>query len=127
MTAYFVFKQIDQDLAEREFVFALEDEGKAALARAIIADPKDPRRSVSGTVSTQPVWYNPEWSFHFDPNTINFFELSIEVCDANVSWIEKNITETNATGLPNEFWCPWSSKLDREVFPKSDAAAEIRS
>jgi len=117
MTSYFAFKQIDDNDVVREFVFAVSDTETALEARRIIADPSHLKRHVKGTIVPSAAWYNPEWSFHLAPSSIGFFELSVEVCDANVSWVEDHLSEIGGSALPGNHWCPWSSQLDREVFP----------
>ncbi len=122
MSGYFVFTQTDPKGQLREFVFFVQDPAKAQEARAILSDPKATKRSVSGTIVRQPVWYNPGWSFHLDPASINFFQLAMEVCDANATWVEENLPTLGGDALPGLFWCPWSPKLDREVTPEPDPA-----
>jgi hypothetical protein len=117
MLSYFVFQQRDLKEDVREFVFAIDDSKKADEARRIIADPKSTKRQVSGTIVPSQVWYNAEWSYHLDPSTVGFFELAMEVCDANVQWVEENLGDIGGSALPGLFWCPWSSRLIREVFP----------
>lgn len=117
MQAYFVFAQEDPGGAAKEFVFAVDDPAIAQEARRIIADPSSTKRQVSGTIVPTRAWYNPSWSFHLDPNSISFFELAAEVCDANVTWVEDNLAIIGGSALPGMHWCPWSSKLQREVFP----------
>jgi hypothetical protein len=113
-TAYFVFVQESPEGKMREFIFKL-NEAKIKQARAIIADPNSRQRHVEGTIVVGRVPYNPDWSFHLDPTTVSFFELAVEVCDANATYVEAHLSEIGGATLPNKFWCPWSSKLSREV------------
>ena len=117
MLAYFVFLQPDLDGNHHEFVFAISDPVKVETARVILSNPSDGRRRVSGIINPTPAWYNPGWSFHLKPESIDFFELAMEVCDANACWVEENLADIGGAALPGNFWCPWSSLLDREVFP----------
>lgn len=117
MQAYFVFAQEDPHGNAREFVFAVEDPAMAAEARRILANPNSTKRQVSGIIVPTQAWYNPHWSFHLDPSSVNFFELAAEVCDANVAWVEENLLHLGGSALPGMHWCPWSSKIQREVFP----------
>lgn len=116
MTAFFVFTQPDSKGNLLEFVFALSEPDKIEAARSIISDPTNLRRRVSGIISPTRAWYNPEWSFCLVPESVGFFELSMEVCDANACWVEAHLDEIGDSTLPGLFWCPWSSLLDREVF-----------
>lgn len=68
-------------------------------------------------VTRSPRWapYNPRWSFHCDPATVGFFDVAIEVCDATLPYVEDHLDEAGGAFLPGAYWCPWSSKLTREV------------
>lgn len=52
--------------------------------------------------------YNPQWSWHLEPETISFYGMSTELCDGRPSDIENNF----------EYWhnsvkqyCPWSAVI----------------
>jgi hypothetical protein len=115
MTAYFSFEQSDPKGNILEFIFALKDETRIAESRAIIADSLLPKRHVMGAVIPSRAVYNPSWSFHLAPNSISFFENAIEVCDANVTYIESHLDEVGGAFLPKSHWCPWNSWLKREI------------
>ncbi|WP_425580386.1 BP74-related protein [Streptosporangium amethystogenes] len=55
------------------------------------------------------------WSYHFDPATLGFFDVAIEVCDATMTYVEDHLDEAGGAFLPGNLWCPWSSKPVREV------------
>ena len=115
MAAYFMFEQESPQGDVREFVFELLAESKIAEARSILADPNATKVHVQGNIVVSSAPYNPGWSFHLDPKTIGFFEMQIEVCDANVTYIEDHLDEIGGSTLPHNFWCPWSSRLKREI------------
>lgn len=73
-----------------------------------------------GIVVASKAPYNPAWSYHLRPDSISFFEMAIEVCDANMRYVEEHLDEVGGAFLPGGGWCPWSSKLVREI-PPSDA------
>ncbi|WP_460722683.1 BP74-related protein [Nocardia heshunensis] len=58
---------------------------------------------------------NPGWDFSLDPNTISFFTVAIEVCDSSIEYLEDNLDEACGAFLPGCVWCPWSSRLTREL------------
>lgn len=122
--AYFVFEQSSPEGLTKQFVFKLIDPAKIAEARAIVAEGRR-NDSVQGTVIQRQVPYNPYWSFHLAPNSIGFFEWQIEVCDANVTYVEAHLEEVGGSFLPRSFWCPWSSKLVSEVTERIDEASEV--
>lgn len=97
------------------FVIKLTDPTKIEHARRILSGEETSRTHVMGRIIKRPAPYNPAYSFHFDPNTIDFFEMAIEVCDATLSYVEDHLDEACGAFLPGCFFCPWSSKLVAEV------------
>lgn len=116
MFAYFVFEQISPKGEVLQFIFQLRDAEKIIEARKILSGPSIGKFHVHGTILKEKAAYNPNWSFHLDPKSIGFFELQAEVCDANVSWVQEHLKEIGNSTLPRNFWCPWSSKLIKEIY-----------
>jgi hypothetical protein len=54
---------------------------------------------------------NFDWSWYFDPGDWSFADQSIELCDGNPQFVEENLDEYIRTGR----YCPWGSKVLREV------------
>ena len=121
--AYFVFEQKSPEGELEQFVFKLTDQVKIDEARAILAE-KRPNDSVQGTVVQKQAPYNPGWSFHLAPDSIGFFEFQVEVCDANVTYVEEHLDEVGGSFLPKSFWCPWSSKLAAEITTQIEPSTE---
>lgn len=117
MSAYFAMQQKDPDGKQQRFVFKLDDKAKIIHARKIISGEETLKVHVQGTVVASTVPYNLGWSFHLEPASIGFFEMQIEVCDANVAFVEKHLEEVGGAFLPKSFWCPWSSHVVEEVQP----------
>ncbi len=115
MKAYFAFEQISPAGELKQFVFQLQDPAKIKEARRILASGDQLKMHVQGKIVPSPIDYNPGWAFHLNPDTISFFEFQIEVCDANVAYVEEHLDEVGGAFLPNSFWCPWSSRLSKEV------------
>ncbi|RJL24423.1 calmodulin [Bailinhaonella thermotolerans] len=113
--AYFAFTQHPG----QEFVFKLTDEEKIAHARRILSGQEKDRVHVHGRILKRKESYNPNWDYHLDPDTIQFFEVAIEVCDANMQYVEDHLDEACGAFLPGCHWCPWDSRLTREVKPNS--------
>jgi len=124
MAAYFSFQQESPDGGLHEFIFKLEDAAKIDEARSILANPSATKVHVLGTIVTSPAPYNPAWSFHLVPHSISFFELAAEVCDANVTYVEKHLADVGSDFLPGNAWCPWSSRLNAEVSARIDSDTE---
>jgi hypothetical protein len=109
--AYFAFVTVD----EKEFVIQLTNDDLIAHARKLLSGEETSEPHVHGRIIKRAQPYNLEWSFHLDPDTIAFFEQAIEVCDANTTYVEDHLDEACGAFLPGCHWCPWSSKLTREV------------
>jgi hypothetical protein len=122
MVAYFAFEQESPKRELKRFVFKLTNPTKIDAARGILNAGR--RRSVEGVIVKERAPYNPEWSFHLDPASIGFFEVQIEVCDANVTYVEEHLDEVGGSTLPRNFWCPWSSRLVAEVTDQIDPITE---
>jgi hypothetical protein len=76
--AYFLF---DSPPAPHTFVFKLTDPEKIQQAKDILNGKEKNQIHVTGIIVKTQAPYNPDWSFHYDPESIEFFEFSIEVCD----------------------------------------------
>jgi hypothetical protein len=96
------------------FIIALTDPTAIAEARAL-ARGQEPSKHVTGLVVSEAVPYNAPWSFHLDPASISFAEMSIEVCDAATSYVEEHLAEVGGAFLPGRRWCPWSSRVIEEI------------
>jgi len=111
--AYFVF---DCPPGTDTFVIKLTDPQTIQQARDIIATGA--RKMVAGTLIKQPVYYNSPWSYHLDPKSIGFPQFAVEVCDASMDYVEKNLDIAYAK------WCPWTSRLVKEIPPPAKPGTE---
>lgn len=112
--AYFSFMQ----QPGQEFIFELTDEAKIAHARRVLSGEESEEVHVMGRIRKAPKAYNPRWNYHLDPDTIRFFQMAIEVCDANMAYLEDHLDEACGAFLPGCYWCPWDSRIFREVPPE---------
>ncbi|TQM29489.1 calmodulin [Nocardia bhagyanarayanae] len=103
------------DYSGKEFIIRLTNEQRIEEARRILSGEEQMSVHVMGRIRKQTVDYNPGWSFYLDPDTITFFTMAIEVCDAAINYVEDHLDEACGAFLPGCFWCPWSSKLTREI------------
>lgn len=54
--------------------------------------------------------YDSRWSWHFQPDSIEMAEFTIEVCDATPTYVEEHRDEWfQGEGIAR--WCPWSAHL----------------
>jgi hypothetical protein len=102
-----------RDVTGSNFVIKLTDPTRIAEARNIVAhhEPK----IVIGRIVKSPAAYNPHWSFHYNPDTIDFADMAIEVCDATTPYVEDHLDEAGGAFLPGLIWCPWSGRLTSQV------------
>lgn len=109
--AYFAFT----DYSGKEFVFKLTNDQRIAEARRIISGEETMSTHVMGRIRKSKESYNPGWDFHLDSDSISFFTMAIEVCDASIEYANDHLDEACGAFLPGCFWCPWSSRLTREL------------
>jgi hypothetical protein len=100
---------------ETPFIIELHDAEKIKHARRIVSGEEKIRVHVQGTIVKAKANYNPDYSYHLDPATIDFFEFAIEVCDAAPSYVEENLDDIGGALLPGNGWCPWTSRVAAEV------------
>jgi hypothetical protein len=109
--AYFEFVDITRSTA----VLKLTDPAKIQHARELVNGATTDRPHVLGRIVKRPAPYNPRWSYHYNPETVDFFDFAIEVCDATIPYVEDHLDEAGGAFLPGLIWCPWTSRLVREV------------
>lgn len=112
--AYFVLEVMPR---KDQFVIKLADPGKIQKARNILAGKDQSTPHVSGVIIKEAACYNPPWSFHLDPQTIEFFASAIEVCDGSIAYTESFLNDAGGAFLPGNQWCPWGSRLLKEISP----------
>jgi hypothetical protein len=57
-----------------------------------------------GTVVRNDPGVNAPWSWHIDPATLEFAQITIEVCDGLPSYVEDGT-------VTSDQYCPWSARL----------------
>lgn len=115
MTAIMARFQFTDAHEKARFVIELHDPELIKHARRVLSGEETELVHVRGTIIKEKAPYNPEWSYHLDPTTIEFFSNAIEVCDASICFVEENLGEVGGSTLPGSHWCPWSSRLLAEV------------
>ncbi|MFI6995761.1 calmodulin-binding protein [Nonomuraea wenchangensis] len=109
--AYFVMT----DITRENFVVQLTDPVKIQHARDLISGTATNEPHVLGRILKRSAPYNPRWSYQLNPDTISFFDVAIEVCDATIPYVEDYLDEAGGAFLPGLVWCPWTSRLVREI------------
>jgi Ca2+-binding RTX toxin-like protein len=103
------------DASNETFVFRLTDPARIAEARAILSGAETAAVRVAGTVVKEPAAANIGWSFHLDPASVFFFEISTEVGDSTMRLIENDLDAVGGAFLPGSVWTGWSSELTAEL------------
>ena len=114
--AWFAFTDASNEI----FVIRLADPAAVSHARGLIAGTETADARIAGTVVKSGVAYNIGWSFHIED--IFFFELSAEVGDSTMRFIEGNLQAVGDDLLPGGLWTGWSSALTEELPPVHGAA-----
>lgn len=109
--AYFEFT----DITHSNAVLKLTDPAKIQHARDLVSGTTSDKPHVIGRIVKSPAAYNPQWDFHYNSDTIDFFDVAIEVCDATIPYVEDHLDEAGGAFLPGLVWCPWTSRLVREI------------
>lgn len=97
------------------FVLLLTDPDRIGQARAILAQGLSDEYIFGGVIVKAPAPWNPRWSYHVEPGTVVFGHVFVEVCDAHPQYVEEHLDEVGGAFLPGGFWCPWTSRLLREI------------
>jgi hypothetical protein len=100
-------------IAAKRFVLKISDRRTIQQARKILAQKRS--ALFVGRIVPTAASYNRGWSYHVEPRSIRFAQLSIELCDANPKYIEQNLSKVGGEILPGGIWCPWGAVLKREV------------
>jgi len=125
--AYFTVYNVTGDsTVSQQFVVKITNPSVIQQARALLSIPEPERPHVRGIVVKAPSYFNAPWSFHLDPVSIGFFEISVEVCDASTSEVDGHLTQVGEAFLPDNVWCPWSSRLLAEIPAPDNAASSLR-
>jgi hypothetical protein len=101
--------------ASDQFVIELTDESKIQEARNILNGTQKDKTHVVGRIIKRPASYNSKWSYQLEPASSSFFSYAIEVCDAPIGYVENHLDEAGGAFLPGLYWCPWTSRLVKEI------------
>ncbi|BDU20293.1 hypothetical protein [Dyella sp. GSA-30] len=115
-TRYFSFVTTGAPFREpHEFIFGTADPVLQDKIVSIINGTPAFEQRVKGRIVRGRAAYNEAWPFHLDPDSIELFGYSTELCDAVPMEIEEHLSEVGGSYLPGNEWCPWSMRLVREV------------
>jgi len=113
-TAYFA---VTDGLSSKEFVIKLVDSSTIADARLQLSGGSA-LKHIAGLIIPRPVFYNPNYNFHYDPSSITFFNSTIEPCNYAFQIIHNNVSAVGSSLLQNYRLCPYNSVLVKELDPE---------
>ena len=91
-------------VADREaYKIQLTDPADIEMARKLLAGEEDPKIPNGKVVYGDP-GVNEGYSWHIDPETLEFADMTTEVCDGLPSDVEQGI-------ITSEYYCPWSAEV----------------
>jgi len=112
-TAYFVMETTHR--AAQTFTFAATDAETIAHFRAVLYDPSTPDRRVAGKIARGREPYNPDWNFHFIPETVRPNGAGHITCSDNPIFVEDKIEKVGTDYMRDHFWCPGYMQIVQET------------
>ncbi len=117
--ADFEFDDVGEVTNGNLFVFRTSDPATIHHARRLIAASSECNPNISGETFLGTRSWNPDWGFHID-GTIRFHGNTVEPvegCDRTAAFIEANLASWCGVdeAIECQFWCPWRSRLTREL------------
>ena len=91
-------------VADREeYKIQLTDSADIEIARKLFIGEEDPKIPNGKVVFGDP-GVNEGYSWHIDPETFEFADMTTEVCDGLPSDVEQGI-------ITSDYYCPWSAEV----------------
>jgi hypothetical protein len=91
-------------VGDEEYRVLLTDDDDIATAEQLAAGDRSPLIPVGTIVRTDDGGVNAGYSWHIDPASFEWAELTMEVCDGRPSFVEDGT-------LSGEIFCPWSAEV----------------
>ena len=86
-----------------QYKIQLTDPADIATAQDLLAGNEDPKIP-NGIVVRDDPGVNEGYSWHIDPASFEFADMTTEVCDGLPSDVENGI-------ITSEYYCPWSAEV----------------
>ena len=86
-----------------QFKIEITDPANLATARDLLAGNEGPKIP-NGIVVRDDPGVNEGYSWHIDPDSLEFADMTTEVCDGLPSDVENGI-------ITSEYYCPWSAEV----------------
>jgi hypothetical protein len=86
-----------------QYKIEISDPANLATARDLLAGNEGPKIP-NGIVVRDDPGVNEGYSWHIDPDSLEFADMTTEVCDGLPSDVENGI-------ITSEYYCPWSAEV----------------
>ena len=86
-----------------EYRIRLTDPSDIEIARQLLAGEEAPGIP-NGVVVRGEADVNEGYSWHIDPDSVEFVDFTVEVCDGLPSYVEEEI-------ITSDRYCPWSAEV----------------
>lgn len=86
-----------------QYKIQITDPGNIAIARDLLAGNEGPKIP-NGIVVRGDAGVNEGYSWHIDPDSLEFADMTTEVCDGLPSDVENGI-------ITSEYYCPWAAEV----------------
>jgi hypothetical protein len=97
---------------EQTYKIQLVTQDQIDHVKALLAGSEE-GRIPNGKVVRDDASVNSPWSWHIDPNTLEFADQTIEVCDGLPEYVEDHT-------VTSDYYCPWSAKVIKLEGPGAD-------
>jgi hypothetical protein len=87
-----------------QYRIELTDPADIAIARQLLAGEQAPRIPNGRIVRGDDGGVNTGYSWHIDPGSLEFADITTEVCDGLPSYVEDGT-------LTGDYFCPWSAQV----------------
>ena len=105
-TPQFAYFKVYDGAGSPDFIIRLTNPETILFARNQITIPVEQRLSVTAIIVKEASCWNPNYRYHYDSDTVEFFEVAVEVCDANFVYVQDNLEEAGGAFLPGLRHCP---------------------
>jgi hypothetical protein len=92
-----------QVLAE-QYRILLTDPADIAIAQRLLAGDDTAPSIPNGLIVRDDPSVNDGWSWSIDPDSLEFADMTTEVCDGLPSYVEDG-------SLTGDYFCPWSAEI----------------
>lgn len=91
-------------VGDEQYRIQLTDPADIAIAHQLLAGDEAPRIPNGLIVRGDDGGVNTGYSWHIDPSSLEFADMTTEVCDGLPSYVEDG-------SLTGDYFCPWSAEV----------------